>query len=170
MKSANSHRINFEGPKPQMPEAHVCDESCTSVASSLQKVHIEFEDPNNPLPREKKSKRLSTDSLLVKYLTCVRAKILSRFPRTKGNDRPWHIELCSKFTDYDTVIRRAQSLQGTEIDVKDPKNYGFMGNEDRAFVLNTGTVEGYGATHITVGFFIEPLSEQDKDWVKGLIV
>lgn len=145
--------------------SHECDETCGSV----EKAVIEFEDPNQLLPREKKSKRLDNDSALVRHLACIRKKILARFPTAKGNDRPWHIELCSRFIDAETMVRKAQALQGTTIDLKDVGNYTFIGKEDRAFVLCTGIAEDYGMTHITIAFFVTPLTDDDRKWIMDLI-
>ena len=94
---------------------------------------------------------------------------MKRFPNAKGNDRPWHIELCSKFIYEATMVRKAQSLQRKVFNVKDKANYSFMGNDDRALVFNTGPVEDYGETHITIAFFITKLNEEEKEWVMSLL-
>jgi len=170
----NSEIVQIKGSEKQQqqvkttpaPALHYCTTDCAPVIKILP---ILFEDPNALLQKEKKSKRLDANSPLVQYLSHLRYNIMKRFPNAKGNDRPWHIELCSKFIDEATMVRKAQSLQGKVFNVKDVANYSFMGNDDRAFVFNTGPVEDYGETHITIAFFTNKLNEEEKEWVMSLL-
>lgn len=167
-KDSNSNNNRPERLALIQTTTHACDASC-ALNANFKEVAIEFEDPDHLLQKEKKSKRLFVESDLVKYLSCIRWRILQKFPQTKGNDRPWHIELSSRFISEEVQVRKAQSMQGRKINVQDPGNYKFMGVNDRAFVLKTGEVEDYGATHTTIGFFAQPLTEDEKKWVLGQV-
>lgn len=116
---------------------------------------IKFEDPDNVLPGERKSKRLEPSTALIRHLEGVRLRIKKRSPfPVRGDDRPWHIELVRAADDQE-LIRRAKALEGVQIDAEDHRKYCIMG---RALVLRVGRVPDYGDAHITVAFFPERVS------------
>lgn len=128
-------------------------------------MEIQFESPTQMLNGEKNSKKLNPNSDLVKYLSAMRLHIKELYPNIKGDDRPWHIELNnSKKDKYDAanVIERAKQLEKVVIDPKVFANYCIM--NDRAFVLKTPSVSGYGATHVTIAYFEQKIITGDMTY------
>lgn len=121
-----------------------------------------FKSCDTLLPGERCSKHLQVESPLVRFLTGVRRRILARFPEAKGNDRPWHIELCRDGTH---TVTRARALHGREVNIQARQSYACMGQGHRAFVLQCGEVPGYGPVHVTIAVLPEAPLPQIKDWL-----
>jgi hypothetical protein len=123
---------------------------------------IELLSPEKMLEKEKNSKLLRPESKLATYLSSVREKLKQAFPK-EMDCRPLHVDLSINLLNRDAgmkvrdITRRAKTLHLQKVDVKDEKNWGFMGVGQRAFVLWLPSLEG-GTTetfqpHITVGYF-----------------
>lgn len=125
---------------------------------------IKFEDPNNTiLKRERKSKLLKNDSSLYSVLRAYRNKLESNYGDLVSNQRmDFHIELIKRNDDVteEKLVDRAQQLEGQCIDLADTDSW----NIGRHSVsINTGRVNGYGNTHITVAYFKNGVPEDVED-------
>jgi hypothetical protein len=110
---------------------------------------IEFEDPDNVLAgKERKSKLIKQDSDLYRELTRKRAILETTFGLALDGKRgDFHIELIKESPTNDVLVNRAQALEGTTIDTH---NYAFT---EKSIGVSCPLVDGYGETHITLGFF-----------------
>jgi hypothetical protein len=110
---------------------------------------IEFENPNHVLVgKERKSKLIKQDSDLYRELTRKRSILETIFGLAlDGKRMDFHIELIKDDPTDDVLICRAQMLEGSVID---SSNYAFTG---KSIGLSCPHVDGYGKTHITLGFF-----------------
>lgn len=118
---------------------------------------IEFENPNDVIPgKERKSKLLKQNSEL--YLEAERKrKVLESTYGSLVDDKrmDFHLELIKDNPTDELLVTRAQLLEGKMIDVneyeKTGKSIGIKGPE----------LEGYGNTHITLGYFKNGLPENN---------
>ena len=98
--------------------------------------------------KEGRSKLLHNESELYKILHRIKAEIQKQY--SVGSDRmDLHIEITKKRNDAE-FRSKAEGLQEQLVDVKARKSWDFM---DKAFVLRTPEVKGYGKTHATVVWF-----------------
>ena len=120
-------------------------------------MNIQFTDHTKKLDGEGCSKSLNVDSELVKHLQKVRELLHELFPNEtiKGADRKWHIELIHRSKRGDNpehfLTHRAGSLQNKTVDAKCTLSYTVMNK--KALVLTCPKADGYGFTHITIGYF-----------------
>lgn len=125
---------------------------------------VQFEDPNNAIPkRERKSKLLKNDSALYSVLRAYRNKLESNYGDLVSNQRmDFHTELIKRNDDVteEKLVDRAQQLEGRCIDLADTDSW----NIGRHSVsINTGRVDGYGNTHITVAYFKQGVPDDVED-------
>jgi len=110
---------------------------------------IEFECPNSALEgKEKKSKLLKQNSSL--YNECARKRQIleNKFGTQVDSKRmDFHLELIKDNPDNKTLVDRAREIEKMPIDSNvyetTPKSIGIKGPH----------VNGYGTTHITLGYF-----------------
>jgi hypothetical protein len=125
---------------------------------SFVDMKIAFENPNERLKGEVRSKLLKTGSPLWVFLDTLRDKLVEKYGYLVGPMRMgYHIELIKNVDGMsnqeisDMSVTRSKFLEGKVIQVPvDVRNLTWMG---KALVVTTPYVEGYGPTHITVAFF-----------------
>ena len=118
---------------------------------------VEFQNPNAVLEgKEKKSKLLKLNSSL--YNECHRKRQIleNKFGTEMENKRiDFHLELIKENPTNILLIKRAEEIEKTLIDTGKyqltPKSIGIEGP----------FVNGYGTTHITLGFFPKGLPKLD---------
>ena len=142
------------------------DDNTTSDSTMSKTAAIRFLSPDRLLPgQERRSKLLDPASSLVRYLDPVRTycRSLSR----EFDCRPWHIELVGPKEDPSVAVGdRAQELEGAEVSLS-LDSYAVM--NEKAYVLQTPSVTGYGPTHITVGYFRNEISAHMKAQIESYV-
>lgn len=112
-------------------------------------ITILFLDPNNKLPNERKSKLLDPNCSLYQLLTNYRNKLLQIYGSAIDNNRiDFHIELIKNNEEYlvDKLLARTKILQNKTVNLS-------WKITQKAIMIDTGYVDGYGETHSTVAFF-----------------
>ena len=112
---------------------------------------VEFNNPDKRDRGEVKSKLLKPDSELYNYIMKIKDQLkLNGF---NHQDRmALHSEVLNNDKEtLDTFLYRVKSIEGREIDHKNPSNYKVVG---RAVALVLGKLEGYQyQSKITIAFF-----------------
>jgi len=117
-----------------------------------------LQDPTKKLIGENRSKLLSHECELYKFIERIQLKM-----RNAGllfDARPQHVELFRQppqvhteegLTEYQ---KRTNEVHGRIVEPE----LSIMNR--KALVINTGEVQGYGETHVTVAYFKEGISER----------
>src|SRR5437588_11273243 len=130
----------------------------------LEIMQIQFKNNTRIVESEGSSKLLDVDSVLVKHLEKTRDLLHSLFPEEtiKGSDRPWHIELVHRYRNIEGntnhLVVRAGKLQGKFVDTQSLQSYTVM--DEKAVVLKCPEVDGYGVTHVTIGYFVDGIDDK----------
>lgn len=127
-----------------------------------------YADPNARIEgKEKNSKLLATESDLYKKLDALLSAICTRFPLCTGKRMDFHTELVRSGNPTE-LVERAQKLHGAIVTLSDLEKWTIMSG--RAFVFNTPAVDGYGPTHITVGYWRDPATTPALGDLKDLVL
>lgn len=118
---------------------------------------IEFQNPNDVIvDKERKSKLLKKNSPL--YNECLRKRRIleSKYKDILGEQRmDFHIELIKDNPTNDLLVFRAQQLEKILVDTN---QYSYT---NKSIGIKCPYVDGYGETHITMGYFPNGLPEND---------
>jgi hypothetical protein len=110
---------------------------------------LEYNEPTKRCNGEKKSKLLDSKSELYKFIHGI--KSVFKLNGLAHSDRmDLHTEVLNNNETLETFLERVKLLEGRNISINDPKNYGTMGN---AVVLLLGTIPNYNKPHITIAYF-----------------
>ena len=110
---------------------------------------INFQNPNQRISGERRSKLLDSDSDLYKYVDSVYKNLVNKYGNLIGPRRmDYHIELIGEGEDCtdELLVERCQQLENQQLKP-------ILGIINRGYVLFCPPVDGYGKTHITIAFF-----------------
>ena len=130
----------------------------------MSTLQINFTNPNQKIDGENKSKLLSPDCSLFKYIIEIR-NILSN-NEFIFDVRPPHIELYSSSPNEDDKLEYKNRINQLENTFTNSNVYMLT---DKALVIYTGIVNFYGPTHATIAYFKEGLTIEQFEIVKRCI-